>query len=174
MAALADMDADTVLLVLDRLDAAGVTGWIGGGWSVDALVGRQTRSHDDLDISFSAEEEAAAIEALVEPGFQIDPEEDLRPVRFVIRDREGHKVDLHPVVFDEYGNGLQANFEGLPSFAYPASELGSGWIGGREVACIGPELQMRFHEGYERKENDEADVAVLESLRSPKQHLGLK
>ncbi|MGH3426401.1 MAG: nucleotidyltransferase domain-containing protein [Mycobacteriales bacterium] len=44
------MDADDVIEVLDRLDAAGAEYWIDGGWGVDALLGIQTRQHDDLDL----------------------------------------------------------------------------------------------------------------------------
>lgn len=158
------MDVGTVLLVVGCLRSAGIDAWIGGGWGVDALAGRQTRSHDDLDLSFSADAEAAAIDALSTAGFEIDLEEDLRPVRFVVRDREGHKVDLHPVVFDECGNGLQANFDGLPPFDYAASELGRGRIAGQDVGCISLAMQMRFHAGYALKEKDKDDLGVLAAI----------
>jgi hypothetical protein len=39
-----------VVDVLERLDRAGVPVWLDGGWGVDALVGRQTRAHRDLDL----------------------------------------------------------------------------------------------------------------------------
>jgi lincosamide nucleotidyltransferase A/C/D/E len=161
---MAYMDFKTALLVLECLRRAGIDTWIEGGWGVDALVGRQTRPHDDLDISFSAEAEAAAIGALTEAGFHIDPDEDFRPVRFVMVDREDHRVDLHPVVFDADGNGLQANFDGLPPFDYPGAELGRGSIAGQDVGCISVALQMRFHTGYALKHKDRADIAVLATL----------
>ncbi|MBO0731850.1 MAG: hypothetical protein J2P57_21505, partial [Acidimicrobiaceae bacterium] len=44
------MRADEVLGVLDRLDERGIDAWVDGGWGVDALIGRQTREHDDLDL----------------------------------------------------------------------------------------------------------------------------
>lgn len=34
--------------MIDQLTAAGIRVWVDGGWGVDALVGRQTRHHDDL------------------------------------------------------------------------------------------------------------------------------
>ena len=40
--------------VLDALDAAGVRAWVEGGWGIDALVGRSTREHDDLDLAVDA------------------------------------------------------------------------------------------------------------------------
>jgi hypothetical protein len=44
------MDAADVIAVLDALDEAAVRHWVGGGWGVAALAGRQTRSHRDLDL----------------------------------------------------------------------------------------------------------------------------
>src|SRR5438093_973720 len=43
--------ADDVLEVLRRLDEARVDWWIDGGWGVDALLGKETRPHDDLDLA---------------------------------------------------------------------------------------------------------------------------
>ena len=37
------VDAADVIGVLDALDEAGVRSWVGGGWGVAALAGRQTR-----------------------------------------------------------------------------------------------------------------------------------
>ena len=42
------MTEDAVTTMLDAL--AGFDLWIGGGWGVDALVGHQTRPHDDLGV----------------------------------------------------------------------------------------------------------------------------
>jgi hypothetical protein len=42
--------------VLDRRDAAGVEWWVDGGWGVDALLGGETRLHDDLDVVVRREE----------------------------------------------------------------------------------------------------------------------
>ena len=44
------MNAERVLEILDRLRSHGVTASVDGGWGVDALVGRQTRPHEDLDL----------------------------------------------------------------------------------------------------------------------------
>jgi lincosamide nucleotidyltransferase A/C/D/E len=44
------MSAADVLDVTSRLEAAGISFWLDGGWGVDALVGRETRPHSDLDL----------------------------------------------------------------------------------------------------------------------------
>ena len=60
------MDALDVIDVLDRLDAVGVEWCVDGGWGVDALVGRQTRPHKDLDLRVSASDLTAIEGALPE------------------------------------------------------------------------------------------------------------
>jgi lincosamide nucleotidyltransferase A/C/D/E len=42
--------------ILGRLDGAGIWYCVEGGWGVDALLGEQTREHDDLDLAVRLEE----------------------------------------------------------------------------------------------------------------------
>ena len=44
------MTLDQMLAVLEAVRAVGCRFWLEGGWGVDALVGRQTRPHRDVDI----------------------------------------------------------------------------------------------------------------------------
>jgi hypothetical protein len=44
------MDYQSVLAVVDLLEADGIDVWLDGGWGVDALLERPTRGHDDLDL----------------------------------------------------------------------------------------------------------------------------
>ena len=44
------LEASDLLAVLGQLDRAGVVIWLDGGWGVDALLGRQSRPHQDLDL----------------------------------------------------------------------------------------------------------------------------
>lgn len=37
--------------MLTAMDTAGLRTWVAGGWGVDALLGRQTRVHRDLDLA---------------------------------------------------------------------------------------------------------------------------
>ncbi|WP_226863290.1 nucleotidyltransferase domain-containing protein [Mycolicibacterium baixiangningiae] len=45
------MPSHEVLALYRAAVAAGVRLWVDGGWCVDALVGEQTREHDDLDVA---------------------------------------------------------------------------------------------------------------------------
>jgi len=155
------MSADEVHAVLNTLREAGCRAWVGGGWGVDALVGRQTRPHRDLDLAIDAAGESAALAALGQLGYAV--ETDWRPVRVEVAAPGRGWVDLHPVVFDVHGLGRQADLGG-GSFAYPAGCFVSGWIGGRPVGCLSVAQQLAFHSGYEPRDIDRADLSHLRRL----------
>ena len=48
------MRSEDVVELYRVLHQSGIAIWIDGGWAVDAVVGRQTRSHYDLDIAIEA------------------------------------------------------------------------------------------------------------------------
>jgi lincosamide nucleotidyltransferase A/C/D/E len=45
-----EVEAGTVLAVVDRLRGAGFSFWLAGGWGADAVSGQQTKRHGDLDV----------------------------------------------------------------------------------------------------------------------------
>ena len=76
----------------------------------------------------------------------------------------GPQVDIHPLVFDQQGNGTKDLGNGS-TFTYPAAGLsGAGVIGGREVRCLTPDLQLACHRGYEPDEDDYDDVVALSGV----------
>jgi lincosamide nucleotidyltransferase A/C/D/E len=155
------LDAD-VLMVLDRLEAAGLVVWLDGGWGVDALVGVQSRPHRDLDLAIARDDRPAAQAALATAGFERDPTVvPGLPARVLLADGHGRQVDLHLLVFDGHGNGWQ-ELDGGAWAAYPADGLsGVGAVGGRRVRCLTPELQVRNHLGYPLAATDRHDLARL-------------
>jgi lincosamide nucleotidyltransferase A/C/D/E len=50
MATKPEMTSSALVELLHSLDAADIPVWLDGGWGVDALLERQTRSHKDVDI----------------------------------------------------------------------------------------------------------------------------
>jgi lincosamide nucleotidyltransferase A/C/D/E len=152
------MTAAQVLEILDRLDAAGVEWWLDGGWGVDALLGRETRPHDDLDFAVRAED--------IDRLLAIFPEfrhvyEDQWPSAYVLRDSRGRQLDFHPLEFDEDDNGWQPQSGGGRSL-WPREALAArGRLAGREVRCTSPQFQVEAHvyEGY-----DDVDWAAVELL----------
>jgi len=154
------MAADDVLDFLALMDASGIHVWLDGGWAVDACLGSQTRRHADLDIVVEERDAAAAVALLRDRGYGPVPGRGGPAWNFVLGDSLGHEVDLHVVAFDERGDGvLGAPEDGL---RYPAGSLtGTGMVGGRVVACVTAEWQVRFRSGYEPDADDWADVSAL-------------
>jgi lincosamide nucleotidyltransferase A/C/D/E len=154
--------ADEVVRILDRLEQSGLSVWVDGGWGVDALVGRQTRPHEDLDIAIlisEADEVTAVIKAL---GYRVADDE--MPTRLDLRDHRDYRIDLHPIALDGEGNGLQQLQDGTFG-TYTAEGLtGAGVINGRPVRCLSPALQLRFHQGYELDDDDRHDIALLQRM----------
>jgi lincosamide nucleotidyltransferase A/C/D/E len=66
------MQTKDVLNTLERLESVGVSVWLDGGWGVDALVGAQTRRHDDLDMALDVDDLPRARQALDSAGFRHD------------------------------------------------------------------------------------------------------
>ncbi len=153
------MAARDVLLVLDRLRLADVDVWIGGGWGIDALLGRQTREHEDLDIAHREEQESIVIAALESDGYVESL--DWRPVRFVVTTADGRAIDLHPLTFATDGSATQASPDPQRPFVYPASCFVTGTIEGITVPCLSVEQQVAFHQGYEPSLHDLRDMAHL-------------
>ncbi len=153
------MRAEDVLEVVACLDAASVAVWLDGGWGVDALLGEETRPHDDLDVVMAMGQFGAAQDALRALGFVLTVDE--LPTRCVLRDAGDRRIDVHPVTFDREGGGLQQQPDGIP-FRYPPEGLvGTGTIAGQPVRCLTPELQVRCHLAYEPDDDDRHDVRLL-------------
>ncbi len=71
-----------------RLDEYGVRFWVIGGWGVDALLRRETRAHQDLDVLVLLDDLPALGRMLDADGFS----------RTLVRD-ESHRVDGAPTAF---------------------------------------------------------------------------
>ena len=148
--------------VLEALAADGLAAWLDGGWGIDALLGRQTREHADLDLVLARGALPRAEALLARLGYRPDPEAAPGPpARFVLRAGVGRQVDVHPVVFDDRGGGWQ-DLGGGAWGRYPADGLtGVGVVGGRYVRCLTPRLQLRHHLGYPWTDLDRHDMGLL-------------
>ena len=152
------MPAREVLRILRAFEVAQIEVGVTGGWGIDALLRRQTRSHADLDLGVSADLVPAAIAVAEAVGYVV--EEDQRPVRLVLRGERG-QIDLHPIAWDATGTGVQRGFNGQV-FVYPPGSLAAdGEIAGHRVRCGTPELQLAFHQGYDATDRDRRDMAEL-------------
>ena len=155
------MAASDVLELLDWIQAHNIEVWLNGGWGIDALLGHQTREHDDLDLTISATDSQAYADAMAKLGFttsRIDND-----FNWVLVDERERVVDVHLVDFGEtmvtdkgvwiYGP------RGLPFEV--GSLQGSGDISGKRVKCETAEFQVRGHTRYQPDEQDYQDVLAL-------------
>ena len=155
------MDVEAVIQVLDALDEADVRYWVGGGWGVAALAGRQTRHHRDLDLAVDARDLARCLESVARLGYAA--ETDWLPVRIELSAPGDRWVDVHPVEFDENGHGCQAGLDG-ESFDYPPDAFSRGQVAGRDMPCLSARQQRRFRSGYALRPQDVHDLAQLDAL----------
>ncbi len=153
------MDARSVLSVVATLQQAGMRVWLDGGWGVDALVGEQTRDHDDLDCVIALSDAPIARDAVAVLGFAVSLDE--LPTRFVMRDRSDRRIDFHTVTFDATGGATQQLQDGT-FVPYPAEGFsGSGQVAGVRVACLTATVQSLHHLGYDPDEKDHHDMRLL-------------
>lgn len=165
--------AADVLTVLDAFRQADVRGWLAGGWGVDALLGRQTRRHADIDVLLDWEDgvEERARRAMAGLGYrrledQVITDGRALSVRWVVDDGlvavEMLPVDLTRRPFA----GLLSRHATSRAGAAPADPMldDSGVVAGHPVPCLPLKLQLVLHQGYPLRKSDLHDLALLEGL----------
>jgi lincosamide nucleotidyltransferase A/C/D/E len=153
-------EAGDVLEVVGALASAGIASWLDGGWGVDALLGEQTRTHQDIDLVVELRHVARMREILAGRGFELI--EGVPESNFVLRDERGREVDVHPVRFDAGGNGIYRMEDGGDWIYTAAGFGGHGTIDGHPVNCLTAEMQMVGHAGgYTPAETDFHDMRLL-------------
>jgi lincosamide nucleotidyltransferase A/C/D/E len=149
------MNASDVVELLDFLEHNGVEVYVDGGWAVDALLGQQTRSHDDLDIAIPHQHVPLLRRLMATREFHERSRADSWEYNFVLADGGARQLDVHSYTLDAAGK----NVGGVP---YEAEHLtGSGVIAGRPVRCIDPRWLVKFLTGYKIDGRDHHDVRLL-------------
>jgi hypothetical protein len=146
------MPEDAVVAIISALQTAGLRCWVSGGWGVDALAGKRTRVHRDLDLVVEDRDIQRAVEVLADLGYwewyRADSEVPMFS-RVVLHDHElaGRTVDLHPL-----------------EIAGTQVEFATGKIEGRQVPCLSLALQLKTHSSYRKRWRDRTDIALLRKL----------
>jgi lincosamide nucleotidyltransferase A/C/D/E len=155
------MTSDDVAQLARLLTQGGIEVWLDGGWAVDALLGEQTRRHDDVDIVVRDADLPRVLEILAKQGFSRT--QGGRPFNFVLQDGEGRKVDVHTIVFDRAGNALYgpAPTDGKQEMYEAGALTGRGVVGGQAVQCVSPDFLMTYYTGYPISPSDAHDVQQL-------------
>ncbi len=141
-----------MLSVVGALRDAGVSYWVSGGWGVDALVGRCTRIHRDLDLIVEESDVERAVEAILALGYRewYRSESDVPMFsRIVFHNHEiaGQAVDVHPL---DVGS--------------THIEFTTGTIEDTEIPCLSVAVQLQTHTAYKKRWRDRADIALMRGL----------
>ena len=148
------MTTQDVVEIYLLLAARGIDLWIDGGFCVDALVGRATREHSDLDIAVERQDADELCAVLANEGFAKLAREDSSPWSFVLSDGR-RNVDVHVFAYDESGKHIYG-------IEYPFGSLtGTGELDGVKISCVAPEWMFRFKTAYAPTAKDIADVTAL-------------
>ncbi len=154
------MEGEDVIHLGRCFEKAGLPFWIDGGWGVDALLGRQTRGHSDLDLAVNLDDLPFFEQILQAEGYARvaragDPEWN-----WVLQNASGQSVDLHGFVTDGEGNGILGDPD--DHAMYPSGALcGSGVINGVAVRCVAAPFVLAFRNGFDPRDVDRHDVAAL-------------
>jgi lincosamide nucleotidyltransferase A/C/D/E len=162
------LSAAQAVELCDALQAAGVRYWVIGGWGVDALLGRQTRPHKDLDI-LAVREDAAHLRQMFEAfGLTVTHVwqesrwiEDLGqpwPTAFVAADSVGRALDVHLIGAPSGGTIVQ-HYDN--PWSLQDSFTASGSIAGHAIPCVSVATQISMHVGYAVPEEQQRDLELL-------------
>jgi lincosamide nucleotidyltransferase A/C/D/E len=165
------VSAQDAVRIIKQLSAARIQVWVCGGWGIDALLGRETRPHKDLDILVLLDDIVRAREMFERDGYSLKElwSENLRTADsrgvetdtgFVLEDAAGRQIDLHAISLLPDGGATPAyNGEGM---TFSAEDLsGEGTIVGVPIRCLSAEMQFRGHTGYELPERQIPDLELL-------------
>lgn len=147
---------DDACWIIGLSAGAGIGVYLDGGWGVDALVGRETRAHNDIDLFVQRGDYQRFVDIIADEGFSEVAASFTTEDHTVWQDEAGRIVDLHCFDFAENGDILYQG-DRFPGEVFS----GRGRIGEVEVSCIDPESQLLFHLGYQHDEHDAHDVMLL-------------
>jgi lincosamide nucleotidyltransferase A/C/D/E len=165
------VSAQDVVIIYQRLLDNGIQVWLTGGWGIDALLGEQTRPHQDLDVIVLLDDVVRMRELLGRDGYGLkelwsenrwvlDAHGIETATAFVLRDSEGRELDVHAMRLDDQSNGIPA-WEG-GRFVFKRQDLaGAGVIARVAVQCLSPEMQVSCHTGYELPDKQSRDLELL-------------
>lgn len=144
--------------------------WVMGGWGVDALLGRETRAHKDLDLLVLLGDLPKLWQLFHEHGFAqqwvwqenrwVDTEGERWPTAFVVADGRGRELDVHVIDLGPDGAIVQLYDDPWP---FPAAITGQGRITGTVVSCVSKETQLAMHTGYPLPDGHQRDLELLQT-----------
>jgi hypothetical protein len=159
-----------ITAVISRLEAAGISAWLFGGWGLDARIGRITREHGDVEFwveSAGAGRSKAALVAAGAVALATQPPEEACEFTW-----DG--VDFSTAYFDRQPDGAFSQVRGRWSdWLFPPGSFGDepGTLDGTPVPAMSVAGMLAMKEQYPRLRNggpwrpkDIGDIEVLRKL----------
>jgi lincosamide nucleotidyltransferase A/C/D/E len=160
-----------LVLVMDSLESRGIPYWLAGGWGIDALVGRSTRRHRDIDVVIENFEvnEPNVRKAFVELGFchvNMDRGGAWMPSRSNFEDVAGHRIELLAIDWGYIRDVFELDPKHGPKSDGTADDVAgeiytTGSLNERRVPCLTVGAQLLFHTGFPLESAGQLDVALL-------------
>ncbi len=150
----------------------GIQIWLTGGWGIDALLGKHTRPHKDLDAILLLKDFVRMGEVMHSHGYSVkevwsenrcvtDENGMTTATAYVLQDSHGRQFDAHAITLDERGNGIPAWEDNEGLFFKKEVLAGTGTIMGYPVKCISADMQVVCHTGYELPDQQLRDLEQL-------------
>ena len=166
------MSAEQAQTVYELLDQNGVRCWVMGGWGVDALLGRVTRTHKDLDLLVHASDLPGYAQIVQRHGFgrKLNWSEN-QPVEvdgvqfdsaFVDAHPDGREIDVHVIDVDDAGAVVQFHKDPWP--LPPDTVSGLGTVEDMTLRCVSRDAQLAMHSSYELPDKHREDVRLLRRM----------
>ena len=164
------MSVEQAQELYELLDQSGVRCWVMGGWGVDALLGRVTREHKDLDLLVLLADLPRYAEVVRQHGFERDLEwSESLPIdvdglrfdsAFVDAHPDGRDIDVHVIDIGPQGDVIPIHADPWP--LPPDAISGVGTIEGATVRSVSRAAQIAMHTGYDLPEKHREDVRLLQ------------
>ncbi len=149
-----------VIDLYTELEAAELPIWIDGGWAIDALLGEQTRPHEDLDIAIEKTHLNNIKDYLESRGYKEVKSDYKNKWDLVLADHANREIEIHSFTKDE--NGVVIDQPYWDGYSHN-SLTGTGTIEGYTVRCVSLEQLIKTHNPLKRamKETDYVDMEAL-------------
>jgi hypothetical protein len=157
-------------------EGAGVECWLRGGWALDFLLRRVTRTHEDIDLFIWAADAPTLLPKLKENGYEEVGGPPPEQQRNLVKDGE----EFHVTLLEKNDLGVVTAGGRWADFPWPKGMLEGpiGQIGDVRCRLISPEAQLWAKEeaphalSHARRDRDYADIALLrEALAAAKSTL---
>jgi len=164
------VDATDVVEITSLLRGAGAEVKLLGGWACDALLGKQTREHGDVDLLLRDADREQALQTLEQAGFERIYTFDSPPLAANVVELTDHRLrrcaSLH---FTDLSSDEPWGFRGILRARLseagfdPDEQFATGTVGGREVDCLSPPAQLVLHSLHEPNETQRRDMQLLKT-----------